>query len=105
MIDVRGRDLVTGLPKTIAVSSQACFTALEEATDAVVGGVKEVLERTPPELSADIMNKGIIMTGGGALVYGFDIRLARETGLPVSLADDPISCVALGTGKVLEGDF
>jgi len=105
MIDVRGRDLVTGLPKTIAVSSQACFAALEEATDAVVGGVKEVLERTPPELSADIMNKGIIMTGGGSLVYGFDIRLARETGLPVSLADDPISCVALGTGKVLEGDF
>lgn len=104
-LDVRGRDLVTGLPKTIAVSSQACFMALEEATEAVVGGVKEVLERTPPELSADILNKGIIMTGGGALVYGFDTRLARETGLPVSLADDPISCVALGTGKVLEGAF
>lgn len=105
VVDVRGRDLITGLPKTITVNSQECFIALEESIEAIVGAVKEVLERTPPELSADILNKGIVMTGGGSLVYGFDTRLSRETGLPVSLADDPISCVALGTGKVLEGSF
>lgn len=104
-IDVRGRDLVTGLPKTITVNSQECYQALEESLEAIVGAVKEVLERTPPELSADILNKGIIMTGGGSLVHGFDTRLSRATGLPVSLAEDPISCVALGTGKVLEGIF
>lgn len=105
MIDVRGRDLVTGLPKTITVDSKECFAALEESIEAIVAGVKEVLERTPPELSADILNRGIVMTGGGSLIYGFDIRLARETGLPVILAEDPISCVALGTGKVLDGSF
>lgn len=104
-IDVRGRDLITGLPKTIKVNSKECFVALEESIEAIVGGVKEVLERTPPELAADILNKGIIMTGGGSLIYGFDVRLSRETGLPVSLAEDPISCVALGTGKVLDGSF
>lgn len=104
-IDVRGRDLVTGLPKTIKVNSKECFVALEESVEAIVAAVKEVLERTPPELSADILNKGIVMTGGGSMVYGFDLRLADETGLPVSLAEDPISCVALGTGKVLEGSF
>ena len=104
-IDVRGRDLITGLPKTIKVNSRECYVALEESIDAIVAGVKEVLERTPPELSSDILDKGIIMTGGGSLMYGFDIRLARETGLPVSIAEDPISCVALGTGKLLNGKF
>ena len=104
-MDIRGRDLVTGLPKTIKVNSKECFVALEESVEAIIAAVKEVLERTPPELSADILNKGIVMTGGGSMIYGFDVRLARETGLPVSLAEDPISCVALGTGKVLEGSF
>ncbi|MDR3270449.1 MAG: rod shape-determining protein MreB [Peptococcaceae bacterium] len=104
-IDVRGRDLVSGLPKTIQVSSKECFVALEESVEAIIGAVKEVLERTPPELSADILNKGIMMTGGGSLVYGFDTRISRETHLPVSVAEDPISCVALGTGKVLEGSY
>lgn len=104
-IEVRGRDLVTGLPKTISVHSRECFIALEESVEAIVGAVKEVLERTPPELSADILNKGIIMTGGGALVHGLDIRISRETNLPVMVADDPISCVALGTGRVLDGSF
>lgn len=104
-IDVRGRDLITGLPKTITVNSKECYLALEESVEAIVACFKEVLERTPPELSADILDKGVIMTGGGSLIYGFDTRLSRETGLPVSLADDPISCVALGTGKVLEGVF
>ncbi|MDR3543069.1 MAG: rod shape-determining protein MreB [Desulfosporosinus sp.] len=103
--DVRGRNLITGLPKTVKVNSQECFVALEESIEAIVAGVKEVLERTPPELSSDILDKGIIMTGGGSLIYGFDQRLTRETGLPVSLAEDPISCVALGTGKVLNGCF
>ncbi len=103
--DVRGRNLITGLPKTVKVNSQECFVALEESIEAIVAGVKEVLERTPPELSSDILDKGIIMTGGGALMYGFDQRLSRETGLPVSIAEDPISCVALGTGKVLNGCF
>ncbi len=104
-IDVRGRDLISGLPKTIHVNSQECYQALEESIEAIVAAVKEVLERTPPELSADILNKGIMMTGGGSLVYGFDTRISRETELPVSMAEDPISCVALGTGKVLEGSF
>lgn len=103
--DVRGRDLITGLPKTVKVNSQECFVALEESIEAIVAGVKEILERTPPELSSDILDKGIIMTGGGSLMYGFDQRLSRETGVPVSLAEDPISCVALGTGKVLNGCF
>ena len=103
--DVRGRNLITGLPKTVKVNSQECFVALEESIEAIVAGVKEVLERTPPELSSDIFDKGIIMTGGGSLMYGFDQRLSRETGLPVSIADDPICCVALGTGKVLNGCF
>ena len=104
-IDVRGRDLITGLPKTVKVDSQECFVALEESIEAIVVGVKEVLERTPPELASDILDKGIIMTGGGSLMYGFDQRMSRETGLPVSLAEDPISSVALGTGKVLNGCF
>jgi rod shape-determining protein MreB len=104
-MDVRGRDLVTGLPKTITVTSKECFIALEESVEAIIGAVKEVLERTPPELSADILNKGIVMTGGGSLVYGFDERLSRETNLPVYVAEDPISCVALGTGKLLDGKF
>ncbi|MDR3599935.1 MAG: rod shape-determining protein MreB [Desulfosporosinus sp.] len=104
-LDVRGRDLITGLPKTVKVNSQECFVALEESIEAIVAGVKEVLERTPPELASDILDKGIIMTGGGSLMYGFDKRLSRETGLPVSLAEDPICCVALGTGKVLDGCF
>ena len=103
--DVRGRDLMTGLPKTIKVTSQECFIALEESIETIIAAVKEVLERTPPELSADILEKGIIMTGGGSMIYGLDTRLSRETGLPVSLADDPISCVVLGTGKLLNGCF
>ena len=104
-IDVHGRDLITGLPKTIKVNSQECFVALEESLETIVTGVKEVLERTPPELSSDILDRGIVMTGGGSLMYGFDTRLSRETGLPVSIAEEPISCVALGTGKLLDRGF
>ncbi|MGI6713142.1 MAG: rod shape-determining protein [Bacillota bacterium] len=101
VMEVRGRDLISGLPKTIVVSAQEGYEALAETVDAVVSAVKEVLEKTPPELAADIINKGIVMTGGGALLNGLDVLLARETSLPVHIADDPISCVAIGTGKAL----
>lgn len=100
-MEVRGRDLVSGLPKTVTVSSRESYEALAEPVDAVVSAVKEVLEITPPELSADIINKGIVMTGGGALLDGLDILIAKETSLPVYIADDAISCVARGTGKAL----
>lgn len=100
-IDVKGRDLLTGLPRTITLDSKESYKAMEEPIDAIVAAVKEVLERTPPELAADIMSKGLVLTGGGAMVDSFDKRLSRETGLAASLADDPISCVVLGTGKVL----
>jgi rod shape-determining protein MreB len=104
-IDVRGRDLVSGLPKTVIVNSQEIYNAVEELVETIIGGVKEVLERTPPELSSDILDKGIVMTGGGSLIYGIDIRISRETGLPVTVADDPIACVVLGTGLVLKSIF
>ncbi len=103
VFEVRGRDLVSGLPKTIRVSSREAYVAMEEQIEAVVSAVKEVLERTPPELSADILNQGIVMTGGGSLLWGLDTRISQETGLPVNLAEDAVSCVALGTGKILEG--
>lgn len=103
VFEVRGRDLVSGLPKTVKVTSREAYIALEEQVDAVVSAVKEVLEKTPPELSADILNQGIVMTGGGSLLWGLDERIAQETGLPVNIAEDAISCVALGTGKVLDG--
>lgn len=101
VMEVRGRDLVSGLPKTITVSSRESYEALAEPVDAVVSAVKEVLEKTPPELSADIIDKGIVMTGGGALLSGLDVLIAKETGLPVNIAEDPVSCVANGTGKAL----
>lgn len=98
---IRGRDLVTGLPKAITVNSEQIHAAISEPLEAVVGAVKEVLEATPPELSADIVNKGIIMTGGGSLLHNFDKLISKETGLPVYVAEDAISCVAKGTGKAL----
>lgn len=100
-MEIKGRDLVTGLPKTIKLSSEESWDALQEPVEAVIEGVKKVLEVTPPELAADIVNNGIIMTGGGSLLDGLDILLSRETNLPVHLADDSISCVAKGTGKTL----
>ncbi|MGD0152979.1 MAG: rod shape-determining protein MreB [Thermacetogeniaceae bacterium] len=100
-LDVRGRDLITGLPKTVNVTSKVTAQALTEPLEQVMGSVKEVLERTPPELSADIVSKGIVLTGGGGLLHGFDMLLSERTGLPVHIAENPISCVALGTGKAL----
>lgn len=100
-MDVRGRDLVSGLPKTVSVTSRESYEAMAEPVEAVVSAVKEVLEKTPPELAADIINKGIVMTGGGSLLNGLDALIARETSLPVYVADDAVSCVASGTGKAL----
>lgn len=104
-IDVKGRDLIAGLPKTIMVNSRDTYKAMEESIETIVAGVRDVLERTPPELSADIMSKGIVMTGGGSMLYGLDVRISRDTGLAVTIADNPISCVALGTGLVLKNSF
>ena len=101
-MDVRGRDLLSGLPKTIDVSVQQISEALNSPVTRIVDCVKRVLEDTPPELSADIMDRGIIMTGGGSMLYGLDELIRRETEIPTSLAEDPLSCVALGTGKALD---
>jgi len=100
--EIRGRDLVTGLPKTIIVSSEEIRRASEEPVNAIVDAVKSTLDRTPPELAADIMDKGIVLTGGGALLKGLDERLKHETGMPVHLTENPLSCVAIGSGKCLE---
>ncbi|MDD4170770.1 MAG: rod shape-determining protein [Syntrophomonas sp.] len=100
-IEVRGRDLLSGLPKTITLTSEESWEALEEPVYAVIEAVKKVLEITPPELAADIVNTGIVMTGGGSLLNGLDKLISIETKLPVNVADDPISCVAIGTGKAL----
>ena len=102
--DIRGRDLVAGVPKTLKLSSVQVREALSETIDIIVEAVRQALERTPPELASDILERGIILTGGGALLRGLDKRLRQETNLPVNVADDPLTCVARGTGKVLE-DF
>jgi len=101
-VEVRGRNLVTGLPKNLTISSTDMLEALEETVTTVADAVHAVLEKTPPELSADISEKGIIMTGGGCLLKGLDKLVAKRTGVPVYIAEDPISCVAEGTGKALE---
>jgi len=99
---IRGRDLVSGLPKTIVVSTEEIRQAIEEPVTAIVDAVKATLERTPPELAADLMEQGIMLTGGGSLLYGMDRRLEDETGMPVMVARDPLSCVAIGSGQCLE---
>lgn len=101
-MDIRGRDLVTGLPKTLPVSVMEIELALSEPVSAIVDAVKVALEKTPPELSADIMDRGIVMTGGGALLRRLDKLLTRETGMPVIVAENPLDCVAKGTGVVAE---
>ncbi|MCL2122021.1 MAG: rod shape-determining protein MreB [Clostridiales bacterium] len=99
--EIRGRDLVSGLPKNIIVTSDEAHEAMKEQIDAIVAASKEVLERTPPELAADIMDKGIVLTGGGALLHGLDLLLIEETQLPVHVAENPVQSVALGTAKAL----
>ena len=101
-MDVRGRDLFTGLPKTITIFSSELMEALEEPAMMIVDAVHSVLEKTPPELAADISDKGIYMTGGGCLVDGLDKLLQEKTGINVMIAQDTVSCVALGTGKALD---
>ena len=101
-MDVTGRNLVSGLPKTVTVSSEEMIEALEEPVQEIVECVHSVLERTPPELAADISEQGIVMTGGGALLYGFDKLIQDRTRIAVYVAEDAVSCVALGTGKALE---
>ncbi len=103
-MEIKGRDLVEGVPKTLLVSDEEIREALSETVSCIIESVRVALEQTPPELSADIVDKGIILTGGGALLKNLDKRLREETGLPVSLADDPLSSVALGTGMMLN-DF
>ncbi len=100
-MDIRGRDLVSGLPMAIMVRRRQIHEAIRETLDLIVSGVKEVLEQTPPELAADIVNKGITLTGGGALLNGMDRLLSKETGLAVYVAEEPLSCVAIGTGRAL----
>ncbi len=101
-MEIRGRDLITGLPKNMEISSKEMRIALKETVNAIADTTKAVLEKTPPELSADIAEKGIVMTGGGALLNGLSDLIQEVTCVPVYVAEDPISCVALGTGKVLE---
>jgi rod shape-determining protein MreB and related proteins len=100
--DIRGRDMVSGLPRTITVYSEEIEKALRESVDVIVQASKAVLERTPPELSADIIDRGVILTGGGALLHGIDTLLAEELHVPVLIAEDPLNCVAIGTGIMLE---
>ncbi|HMM20893.1 MAG TPA: rod shape-determining protein [Selenomonadales bacterium] len=101
-MEIRGRDLVSGLPKTMRIGSTETREALAEPITLIIECVKTVLEKTPPELAADIVDRGIVMTGGGSLLHGLDKLISEETGIPAYLADDPLSCVALGTGKALE---
>lgn len=100
-MEVRGRDLVAGLPKMITVTSEEIRESMGEPISQIIESIRITLERTPPELSADLIERGIIMAGGGALLRGFDKLIQEETGLPVHVADDPLTAVALGTGKVL----
>src|SRR5918912_431527 len=101
--EVRGRDLVTGLPKTIVVSTEEIRDAIEEPVAAIVDAVKVTLDKTPPELAADIMTKGIVITGGGAMLHGLAERLEHRTGMPIVIAPNPLHAVAIGSGQCLEG--
>jgi len=102
--EIRGRDLVSGLPKTIVVSAEEIRKAIEEPVNAVVDAVKTTLDKCPPELSGDVMDRGIVLTGGGALLKGLDERLKHETGMPIHVTDNPLHSVAIGAGKCVE-DF
>lgn len=101
-VEVRGRDLLTGLPKNIVISSEEIRAAIEEPLSQIISGIKSTLEKTPPELSSDIMDKGIVLTGGGSLLKGLEERLRQETQIPVNVTADPLSCVVIGAGKALE---
>ncbi|MDA0217242.1 MAG: rod shape-determining protein [Actinobacteria bacterium] len=100
--EIRGRDLATGLPKTILVSADDIRKALEEPVNAIVNAVKSTLDKTPPELASDLMDRGIVLTGGGALLRGLDEKLRQETNMPIHIADQPLNAVAIGSGKCIE---
>jgi rod shape-determining protein MreB len=100
-LEVKGRDLVAGLPKSVTITSEEIREALQEPLRAILETTKVSLERTPPELSADLIDQGIVMAGGGSLLRGIDKLISEETGLPVHIADDPVTAVVCGTGKVL----
>ncbi|MFV0313714.1 MAG: rod shape-determining protein, partial [Anaerotignum sp.] len=102
VLEIRGRDLLTGLPKTIEITSIHIREALSEPVTSIIETIKQTLECTPPELAADIMEFGITLTGGGALLRGLDKLINAETGMPVHVANEPLNCVAVGTGLVLE---
>ena len=102
--EIRGRDLVSGLPKTIVISAEEIRRAIEEPLALIVDAVKSTLDKCPPELAGDVMDRGIALTGGGALLRGLDERLREETGMPIHMADNPLDSVVLGTGKCVE-DF
>ncbi|MGX4600925.1 rod shape-determining protein [Faecalimicrobium sp. JNUCC 81] len=101
-MQIRGRDLISGLPKTVEINSTEVRGALKEPINSIVDAIKSTLEKTPPELASDIMENGIMLTGGGALLRGLDKLVKQETGMPVQIAEDPLDCVALGTGKSVE---
>ena len=100
--EIRGRDMVSGLPKTVVLTSEEIRQALEEPLNQIVEAVKETLDRTPPELASDIMDRGIMLAGGGALLQRLDQRLREETQMPAHLAESPLTCVAVGSGRSLE---
>tara|TARA_B100001113_G_C20527610_1_gene370197 strand:- start:61 stop:507 length:447 start_codon:yes stop_codon:yes gene_type:complete len=99
---VKGRDLRSGTPKEVNITEEDTAEALNDILRQMVNGIKDALESTPPELSADLVDMGLVLTGGGALLKNIDKRFSKETGLPVHIADDPLSCVAVGTGKALD---
>lgn len=101
-MEIRGRDLITGLPRNISITSSEIVDALKEPVNAIVDSIKYTLEKTPPELASDIMDRGIMLTGGGALLSGLNTLIKQETGMPVSIAENPLDCVVMGSGKVLD---
>jgi rod shape-determining protein MreB len=103
-MEIKGRNLIEGVPRTISINDTEIREALGECVATIINAIRVALERTPPELSADISDRGIVLTGGGALLKNLDKRIREETGLPVSIADDPLASVVLGTGRMLS-DF
>ncbi len=101
-MEIRGRDMISGLPKTLEISSGEIYSALKEPVSNILEAIKSTLEKTPPELSADVMEQGIMLSGGGALLSGIDKLIIEETGMPVHIAEEPLDCVAIGTGKALD---
>jgi len=102
VVEIRGRDLVTGLPRNMMITSTDLLNAMSEPIGSIIDAIKYTLEKTPPELASDIMNRGIYLTGGGALIYGLDKLITKETGMPVKIAENALDCVVLGAGKVVE---